>query len=284
MRKSFTFLATTAMALCLAGAATAEETGPGPETVVATVNGTEIKLGHMILAREALPPQYQQLPNDVLFKGILDQLVEQVLLAEAYGAEDPARIRIALENERRAMLASETVRSIVSTAVSESALEEAYKARYADAEPSREYNASHILVETEDEAKVIIAELGEGADFAELAKTKSTGPSGPSGGELGWFGPGMMVAPFEEAVILLDKGKVSAPVKTRFGWHVIKLNDTRLAEAPSMEEVRAELEDEVTRAAVEARIEALSKEASIDRSGESTLDPSLLTKIDLLEN
>ena len=246
-----------------------------PETVVATVNGTEITLAHMMTLRARLPQQYQQLPAEVLFPGILDQLVQQQLLADT---EDEMTLggRVTVENERRAILANQAIRDIAESAVTDEAIAEAYEEQFASAEPDTEYNASHILVETEEEAAELVNELGEGADFATLAQERSTGPSGPNGGSLGWFGTGAMVPPFEEAVVALEAGEISAPVQTQFGWHVIKLNETRLAEAPPLEAVRGELVEELQRAAVDARIAELTESGEIDRSAADALDPSVL--------
>ncbi|MCP5038541.1 MAG: peptidylprolyl isomerase, partial [Rhodobacteraceae bacterium] len=187
-------------------------------TVLANVNGQDITIGHMIATRLALPDQYQSLPDSVLFEGILEQLIQQTVLSQAAG-ELSSRAQIQLENERRALIAGEKLDAVMAEAVTEDALQAAYDAAYADAAPEAEYNASHILVETEEEAAGLIVMLEEGGDFAALAAEHSTGPSGPNGGELGWFGLGMMVKPFEDAVLTLEVGQVSAPVQTQFGWH-----------------------------------------------------------------
>ena len=156
------------------------------------------------------------------------------------------------------------------------------QAQYIDAEPEPEFNASHILVETKEEADAIKTELDGGADFAELAKEKSTGPSGPGGGSLGWFGPGMMVPAFEEAVAGMEAGSVSEPVETQFGWHVIKLNETRTAEAPALEGVREELETQIRQTKVQEAIESLTEAAEVDRSAAEGIDPSVLNNIEWL--
>ena len=230
------------------------------DTVVATVNGTEITLGHMLVLRGRLPQQYQQLPPNVLFDGILDQLVNQTLLGEQVETLS-TESRVTLENEERAIRAAEEVNRVLEIAVTEEALQEAYDATFGSAEPETEYNASHILVETEEEAVALVTELEGGTDFAELAMEKSTGPSGPRGGELGWFGTGAMVAPFEEAVVALEVGAISAPVQTQFGWHVIKLNDSRNKAAPPLEQVSAELQSEIQAEAVENRVNELLESA-----------------------
>ncbi|MFG6564215.1 peptidylprolyl isomerase [Sulfitobacter sp. 1A13421] len=281
MQKPLTFLSSLALAAAVALPVAAQDE-PGLDTVVATVNDTEITLGHMIVARASLPQQYQQLPEDVLFKGLLDQLVQQTALADSFTGELPPRVTLSLENETRSLTAGEAIEGVMAEPVSDEELQAAYDAQYSDAEPEPEFNASHILVETKEEADAIKAELDGGADFAELAKEKSTGPSGPGGGSLGWFGPGMMVPAFEEAVAGMEAGSVSEPVETQFGWHVIKLNETRTAEAPALEDVREELETQIRQTNVQEAIESLTNSAEVDRSAAEGIDPSVLNNIEWL--
>lgn len=278
MSKHHNILLAAAASICLALPAAAQDASA--DTVVATVNGTDITLGHMITARAQLPQQYQQLPDDVLFEGILEQLVQQTVLAQNAG-DTPKSVELSLENDRRAARAGIAINEFLGGAVDEAALTAAYEEKYASAEPEKEFNASHILVETEEEALALVTELEGGADFAELAREKSTGPSGPSGGSLGWFGAGMMVKPFEDAVVTLEDGTVSAPVETQFGWHVIRLNESRMKGAPALEEVRAELEDEIQQAALEAHITELTEAADVTRT-EEQLDVSILRNVDIL--
>ncbi|MEO2168369.1 MAG: peptidylprolyl isomerase [bacterium] len=162
------------------------------------------------------------------------------------------------------------------------ALTDAYAEAYEGENRGMEFNASHILVETEEKAAALAERAREGEDFAELAKENSTGPSGPNGGELGWFGAGMMVAEFEAAVQELGEGEISDPVQTQFGWHVIKLNETRVAEAPEMEEVRPELEQAVRNAALEGVLGELTESAEITRTDKADVDTSVLQNIDLI--
>jgi peptidyl-prolyl cis-trans isomerase C len=247
-----------------AGLAQAQDT-PTAATVLATVNGTEITLGHVIALRGRLPEQYQSLPDDVLLDGILEQLIQQTVLAQSMEGEIDARLTATLENERRTLLAGERLQRVTEQEVTDEALKEAYEARFADLLPENEYNASHILVATEDEAKALIAKLEAGADFAELARENSTGPSGPNGGDLGWFGAGQMVKPFEDAVLGLAVGEVSAPVETQFGWHVVKLNDMRTKAAPTLDEMREELAMDLQRQRIEQELDRLTAEATITR-------------------
>ncbi|MEP2955091.1 MAG: peptidylprolyl isomerase [Sulfitobacter sp.] len=281
MQKPLTFLSSLALAAAVALPVAAQDE-PGVDTVVATVNDTEITLGHMLVARATLPQQYQQLPDDVLFQGILDQLVQQTALADSFTGELPPRVTLSIENETRSLTAGEAIEGVMAEDVSDEELQAAYDAQYKDAEPEQEFNASHILVETKEEADAIKVELDGGADFAEVAKEKSTGPSGPGGGSLGWFGPGMMVPEFEEAVAGMEAGGVSEPVETQFGWHVIKLNETRTGEAPMLEDVREELETQVRQTKVQTAIESLTEAAEVDRSAAEGIDPTVLKNIEWL--
>ena len=250
--------------------------------VVATVNGTEITLGHMIMIRASLPDQLRQLPDDVLWDGIMDQLIQQTLLVQAGPDEVSQRVALSLDNEERALRAAEQAQSAMDEAVTEAALTDAYAEAYEGENRGMEFNASHILVETEEKAAALAERAREGEDFAELAKENSTGPSGPNGGELGWFGAGMMVAPFQEAVEGMEVGTISAPVQTQFGWHVIKLNETRTGEAPVLEDVREELETQVRQTKVQEAIESLTEAAEVDRSAAEGIDPTVLKNIEWL--
>ena len=283
MQKHLKFLGCVALSVVLGTSTLAQDAVTGPDTVVATVNGVDITIGHMIVARATLPQQYQQLEDKVLFDGILEQLVQQQALASSFTGELPPRATLSLDNELRSLKAGEVLEMAMAEPISDAELEAAFSARYADSVPESEYNASHILVETEDEAKVLVAELEGGADFAELAREKSTGPSGPNGGELGWFGPGMMVPSFEAATIALEVGTISGPVETQFGWHVIRLNETRQKALPTLDDLREELTDTLRQENARARIDAATSEAEVILSKNDAIDPAILKNIDILE-
>ena len=270
----------TAAALGFAPALQAENHTPDAGTVVATVNGTEITLGHMVAMRESLPEQYRQLPPATLFQGILDQLIDQALLAGRTDGQMTPRMELMLDNQRRSMLAAREMAQMMADGMTDEAIQALYDEKYATV-TGTEWNASHILVETEEEAQAIIDELNGGADFATVAREKSTGPSGPNGGQLGWFGPGMMVAPFEQAVAAMEAETISAPVQTQFGWHVIRLNETREKGAPPLAEVRGQLAEELRGQIVQDAIDAARESAEITREGE-TLDPALLVSPGIL--
>lgn len=271
-----------ALAVAVAGATRAEE--PTADTVVATVNGKDITLGHMIAMRESLPPQYLQLDDKTLFDGILDQIVQQEALAEAAEAGIRKRDTLMLDNQRRGYLSGVTLDETAKAAVTDAAVQALFDEKYANAEPGKEYQASHILVATEEEAKAIKAELDGGADFAAIAKEKSTDRgSAAAGGDLGWFGVGMMVKPFEDAVIAMKKGEISAPVQSQFGWHVIRLVDERTAAKPTIEDVRAELEGDLQGRAVEAKVTELTGAAKVEKKVEG-IDPAILKNVALIDN
>ncbi|MEI2804500.1 MAG: peptidylprolyl isomerase [Albidovulum sp.] len=271
-----------ALAVAVAGAVRAEE--PAAATVVATVNGKDITLGHMIAMRESLPPQYLQLDDKTLFDGILDQIIQQEALAAVAEAGIRKRDTLMLDNQRRGYLSGVTLDQTAKAAVTDEAVQALFDEKYANAEPGKEYQASHILVATEDEAEAIRAELDGGADFAAIAKEKSTDRgSASAGGDLGWFGVGMMVKPFEDAVIAMKKGEISAPVQSQFGWHVIKLVDERTAAKPTIEDVRTELEGDLQSRAVEAKVTELTGAAKVEKKVDG-IDPAILKNVALIDN
>jgi len=265
---------------------TAPETAADPVTagtVVARIGDTEITMGHVATMLRQLPENYLQLPDTVLFEGIVDQLVDQYVLSTDLAARGdlPLDLQLRIENERRAILANEVVAETLAAEVSEEDLQARYDADIASQPAPMEYNAAHILVETEETAQEIVTALAEGADFAEQAREKSTGPSGPNGGDLGWFGAGMMVPAFEAAVTELEVGDISEPVQTQFGWHVIVLKETREQAKPSLEDVRRELAENVRRDRLAARVDDLRSAAGAEVLIEG-LDPGAFRNPDLL--
>jgi len=280
MRITGKFMATAATVLVLCAPGLAQE-APTKETVVATVNGTNITLGHVLALANRLPDQYMGVEDKNLYAGIVDQLIQQQLLTDLI--KETAELKLAGENERRALFATEAIENIYAKALTEEAVNKRYSTVYLNAEPILEFNASHILVKTEEEAKALVTQLSGGADFAELAKEKSTGPSGPNGGSLGWAGKGSFVPKFEVAMIGLKAGEVSTPVKTQFGWHVIKMNETRDKPAPKLDVVREEIENGLRAEALEKRIAELEAAGDIERKDQD-IDPSFVKKFELLKD
>jgi peptidyl-prolyl cis-trans isomerase C len=279
------FLASTALCAGLAlGAPVRAQDAASADTVVATVGETEITLGHMLVLRSGLPEEYDQVPDDALFAAVLDQLVRQTLLMQAQDGPLSRDARLRLENERRAVRAAEVTRQVLDASITDEAVRALYDARYAEADSGTEYRAAHILVETEDAAQAIIDEIEGGANFAALAQERSIGPSGPSGGDLGWFGEGVMVPEFFDAVAALGEGGISAPLKTQFGWHVIELREIRVKERPPLGDVRGQLVSELRQQAFDDHVADLERETAVSREGSADVDAALINRFDLLEN
>ena len=221
-----------------------------PDRVVATVNGRPITEGDLALS--AAPPQPGQPPQtpEQRRASALSALIDLRAVAakgeEAGFAGDDLDRRVAFLRDRE--LHNIYLRQTIEPAVTEALLRERYDQEIADVPTVEEIRASHILLETEEDALDVIEKLGEGADFAELARARSTGPSAANGGDLGFFGPGRMVPEFDQAARALPVGEFSRePVKTQFGFHVIKVTDKRDLEPPPFEQVREQIREIVTR-------------------------------------
>ena len=248
-------------------------------TVVATIGNTEITMAHVLDVKRQLPEQYQSLGNDVLFSGIIEQLIQQEMLAGSV-AIDPYWMAAALENQRRSLLSLIVIDEVRANAVSEPDLRTVYQEKYTSQSSGQEYKASHILVDTAEEANQLLTKLDKGFDFNSLAQEYSTGPSGPNGGDLGWFGKGQMVPTFEAAVRKMTIGTYTGPVQTQFGYHLIRLDDLREISPPSFNEVRDELAVELQNAAVEAHINSLMTTLPVVYP-ETPIDPSVLSTLEL---
>lgn len=281
MLKHMTFMGAGLICATLATATFAQDDVTA-DTVVATVGETEITMGEVLIARQNLPQQYAQFPNEILFDGIIDQLVQQQLLADALEVA-PGNIALQLKHEERTLRANAVIREIAETSVTEADLEAAYEERFANAEEIPEFRASHLLVETEGEAAAAKTRIDEGAAFADVARDVSTGPTGPNGGDLGWFGKGAMVPEFEDQITSLDIGGVSEPFETQFGWHVATLIETRAQPQPTLDEMRRELAAELQEAAITARLEELAANQTVVEPEEGQFDPNLLDRTELLE-
>lgn len=237
------------------------------DTVVATVDGTEITLGELIVVRRNLPPEFQQLPDEVLMSGLVDQLANQLLMAEAArdaGLDEQPAIRLALQNQERSVLAGAYLTQQVDERVTDEEIEAAYQTTYVDAEPVEEAHAAHILVKDEATAEEIEAKLADGGDFAALAGEYGTDATASRGGDLGWFAKDQMVPPFADAVFAMEPGTVSEPVETTFGWHVIKLFAFRERPVPPFAEVRPQIVQQLTQAAQQEVLAEIREGADVE--------------------
>ena len=209
---------------------------------VATVNGAEISSDVLNLYLESRTQKPASAATPEERAALLDEIKDLYLLSTQPRAKELAqepRTRAQVELQSRGILAQAVAGDfLASNAATDAEIKSAYDEQIALA-PPLEFKARHILVETQSQAQELVAALNGGADFAELAKEKSTGPSGPNGGDLGWFGPSQMVAPFSKAVASLEDGAFTkTPVQTQFGWHVILREDSRESNPPTLESVR----------------------------------------------
>jgi peptidyl-prolyl cis-trans isomerase C len=247
------------------GAAAAAPADP----VVAKVNGQPIHLSELNQAAQSLPPQLRGIPPQTLFPMLLDQQIDRkALVQEARKTgldKDPAV-------QRQMALAEDSAlqSALLSKQVGPTVTEEAIRARYdkemADKPGQEEVHARHILVPTEEEAKKVIAELKKGADFATLAKQYSKDPGAAQGGDLGWFKKDEMVPAFSAAAFALKPGQVSdKPVKTEFGWHVIKLEEKRHAEPPTFEQAHDGLRQKMIQEGVQKAVQQARAEVTVEK-------------------
>lgn len=250
------------------------------QTVVATVNGDDITLGQMIVLRERATAQLEGLSDQAAWDWLLAELVRTTVMAQQGQAGLTARDAIILDLRRKSDLEAVALRRVAEKTPSDEELAALYTRLYGGA-PKVEYHAAHILVPTEDEARAVAQELSQGGDFGTLAETRSTGPSGPNKGDLGWFGADQMVPEFSQAVQALKPGEISGPVKTAFGWHIVKLIDRRTATPPKMEEVRDALITAWRREQVMAEVDKQVGAAKVDYA--KGLKPQLLTKTEILK-
>ena len=249
-----------------AGLAAAAEEAP-EDPVVAVVNGADILQSEVLEAASRLPAEYQS-QLAVIFPALIERLIDMKVIALAAagdGLADDEEVLARIERRKEEIMRDVYLERLVADAVTDESLEAAYQEYLEENPPKVEVKARHILLESEEDAAGVIAELDGGADFAVLAKERSTGPSSASGGDLGYFTKDQMVEPFAEAAFALEPDRyTSAPVQTQFGWHVILVEDRRTSEALPREEVEVELTNSINREAVRKRVEALRAEAEIE--------------------
>ena len=236
--------------------------------VLAKVNGAEIRQSDLALAEEELGPSLAQMDPATKKENVLSFLIDMKIVSKA--AEDK---KVENNEEFKKRLAFTRSRllmdSLLATEGKAATTDDAMKKVYEDASKQitgeQEVHARHILVETEDEAKAVAEELKKGADFAELAKKKSKDPGASDGGDLGFFTKDQMVPEFSAVAFVLEPGKISDPVKSQFGWHIIKVEEKRSRKAPEFEQVKSQIETYVTRKAQADYVAKLREAAKVER-------------------
>jgi peptidyl-prolyl cis-trans isomerase C len=242
--------------------------GAQEPAVVATVNGEPVTETDLDVAIADLNDQFAQLPEDQRRAAALSAVIEIRLLAaeaEKAGLADSDEFTRRLAMLRQRALHSAYIEQEIAAKVTDEAVRARYDKQVAETPATNEVRARHIIVETEDEAKAIIAELDAGGDFEAIAKEKSKDGAAAQGGDLGYFAEGRMVPEFEQAAFALDVGKYSTePVKTQFGWHVIKVEDKRTQQPPAFEQVAEQFRTLLLRETYFAKVKELRDGAAVE--------------------
>ena len=237
--------------------------------LVAKLNGEDIYLDEVLRLVEKLPEEIRQQPLETYFDRLIDDIVDSRLAAAAgneAGLTYDERVIEQMSIAAQRVLAEAWINSELRKSITDEAVQQAYDIFVADEQSRHEVRARHILVKEKAEAEAVIAELQGGADFAELAKKRSTGPSGPNGGDLGYFPRGAMVPAFENAAFALEAGSFTqTPVQTQFGWHIILVEEKRIAEAPTIEELAPQLRQNLISQNLGRLLDSLRTNARIER-------------------
>ncbi len=253
-----------ALALLVGSPARAADANP----VLAKVNGVEIHQSDVTLAEEELAPSLAQMDPATKKENVLAFLIDMKIVAKA--AEDKkiaeqADFKKKLDFARNRLLMDNLLAAEGKAALTDEAMKKVYDDAAKQISGEQEVHARHILVQTEDEAKAIKAELDKGGDFAKLAKEKSKDPGAADGGDLGFFTKEQMVPEFSKVAFSLEPGKISDPVKTQFGWHIIKVEEKRNRKPPDFAQVKPQIEQYVTRKAQSEFVAKLRETAKAER-------------------
>ena len=251
------------------------------ETPFIEVNGKIIKFGSAIIAFSKIKQSNRNFDQKTVFSQIVQQLVNEELLSQNIEKENQLTL-LALEHEKRSAMAAQMVSKILKNFPNDELLNSAYDNLTEQYKNALEYNASHILVKEEEKAKTILAGLKGGKAFEEMAKEHSIGPTGKNGGKLNWFDLNSMVPEFSTALMVLSDGDVSQPVKTKFGWHLIKLNETREKKIPELKDVKTQLVQNLRQKKINDYLNSLTENSKIKFLGKD-INPNEIANIKLLE-
>ncbi|GAB3127921.1 peptidylprolyl isomerase [Novispirillum itersonii] len=260
-----------AIALSVGFTAPAFAAGAADTTVVATIDGEKITRAELEALKQQMAAQYPQLgqvPLDAVYKGLLDRAIDQRLMekeARKAKMQNDADVKAQLKDVESELIRRAWLSKTVEKRVTDDKVKAAYDQMIKSTPDEEEVRARHILVETEDKAKELIGKLTGGAKFEDIAKTESKDPGAANGGDLGFFRKGDMVPEFSEAAFGMKAGELSkAPVKTQFGWHIIKVEERRKMQPPKLEDVAAQLRGEVAQAEAAAVIKDLRDKAKVE--------------------
>ena len=251
------------------------------DTPFIEVNGKIIKFGSAIIAFSKIRQSNRDFDQKTVFSQIVQQLVNEELLSQKIDKENQLTL-LALEHEKRSAKAAQMVSKILKNFPNDSLVTSAYQNLTEQFKNALEYNASHILVKEEGQAQSILAELKDGKAFDEMAKKHSIGPTGKNGGKLNWFDLNSMVPEFSTALMVLSEGDISQPVKTKFGWHLIRLNQTREKQIPDLKDVRSQLVQNLRQKKINDYLNSLTENSEIEFLGKD-INPNEIANIQLLE-
>jgi peptidyl-prolyl cis-trans isomerase C len=264
-------LATALLAAPLTATAQIQPVAPGGDPVVARVDGAEIRFSDVAEAAQRLPEQFRGMPPQVLFPLLIDQMISEAVVTQAArkaGLQDTPEVRRQMARIEDQVIQQALIGREIAEKVTEQSLRARYQREIADQPAEAEVRARHILVQTESEARAIIAAVAGGADFAATAREKSRGPGAAEGGDLGFFKKEDLPEALAEAAFALQPGQVGPnPVRTQFGWHVVKVEERREQPRPSFEEAEAGLRRAASEEVAEALVERLRGQARIERFG-----------------
>jgi peptidyl-prolyl cis-trans isomerase C len=265
------------------GAAQAQD----KDAVVARVNGVDIRESDIAFAEEEIGGNMPQIPPAQKRDYLINYLADVIVLsqaAEKQKLDERADVKHRLAFDHNRLLMEALLQDAGKAALTDEAEHKVYDEAIKQVKSEEEVRARHILLANEDDAKAVLAQLKGGADFAALAKEKSKDPgSAENGGDLGYFTKEQMVPEFAEVAFKLDKGQLSDPVKTQFGWHIIKVEDKRIKPTPTFEQVKPQIENYIAHRAQAELVENLRKSANVERldkppTPDASLNPPAPTK------
>jgi peptidyl-prolyl cis-trans isomerase C len=248
--------------------ASSEAPASASDPVIARVNGVDIRESDLTLAEEDLGPEAQAASPDAKREHLIGYLADIVMVTQAADKKkvaDNPDFKRRLAFLRNKLLMGFELQEETKAAVTDDAMQQTYNDAVKSLGGQEEVHARHILVENEDDARAILEQLKGGADFATLAKEKSKDPGAAEGGDLGYFTKDQMVPEFAEVAFKMYPGQLSNPVKTQFGWHIIKVEDKRTKKPPEFDKVRDQIESYLSRKAQTEFIANLRQTAKIER-------------------
>jgi peptidyl-prolyl cis-trans isomerase C len=269
-----------ALAVVLVGP-TASLRAEDADPVVARANGVDIHQSDLVLAEDEVGANMPQMSPDQKRDYLITYLADVIVLAQAAEQQklaDRDDVKHRVQFERNKVLMEALLQDAGTASMTDDAMHKVYEDAVKQMPSEQEVHARHILVPTEDEAKAIEDQLKKGADFAALAKEKSKDPGAADGGDLGYFTKDQMVPEFADVAFKLDKGQISDPVHTQFGWHIIKVEDKRTKPTPTFDEVKGQLQNYVAHRAQADLVSKLRSAANIERMDKApaAADPSKL--------